>query len=330
VESVSGVVRRILPMSYPRARRCAAFVFLFVLAVVVVGGGMTITRIAEADTPVACVERDDPSCVVDVTDPGGAGAVTTPQGSVTTVGAGCTPPVGPGIPAGVDCSGCIWGPYLGVAADAGAHAELVAAGGKGEIQQQDCYPGPTTTVEYFPPDTAPPPPGVSAAQLGGRAVSLLPFPTVVTDSAPGAQGRAFAETFVNVPTFFWAGPWQTVTATANDGFKAVTATAVPSYVTWALGDGESMTCAGPGVPWSPGVTESYCSYTYAMSSVHQPQVGGDVNDRPFQVSATVTYQVSWTCAGLCGGVTAGAVGAVAGPTTLASLVVGEIQTVVTG
>ena len=90
------------------------------------------------------------------------------------------------------------------------------------------------------------------------------------------------------------------------GFKAVTATALPTVV--GSGNGRrrrGITCAGPGVPWQPGVEQSNCSYTYTTSSVHQPQIGADVNNRPFQLSATVMYQVSWTCAGQCGGITTG-------------------------
>jgi hypothetical protein len=160
----------------------------------------------------------------------------------------------------------------------------------------------------------------------------LPFPTVAVASAPGAQGRPFPQTYVNFPTFLWVdnAQWVVLSATANDGFKSVTATAMPQYVTWGMGDGHQVTCNGPGVAWHTGIESSDCSYTYATSSVHQPQVGSDVNDRPYTVSTTVTYQVSWTCTGQCGGQGAGTVGAVNGPTTDSPLVVGEIQTVVTG
>jgi hypothetical protein len=209
----------------------------------VMASGLVWSSATHAAGPVGCASSADPHCVVSVADPGNPGRATT---SNFPTGGTCVPPSGPGIPAGVDCSGCIWGPYLGVAADAGAQAELVGAGGKGQLEQQDCYPGPTTDVEFFPPGTAAPPPGVSAAQLGGKAVSLLPRPTIVTSSAPGAQGRAFAMTFVNLATFFWVGgaAWQGFTATANDGFKAVTATAAPfsSPGRWVT----AMRCPAPG------------------------------------------------------------------------------------
>lgn len=252
-----------------------------------------------------------------------------------TGGIGCTPPSGPGIPADVDCNGCIWSAYTpptGQLSDDPAYEEWLAAGGKGSVQQQDCYPGPTTTVQYFPPGAAPPPPGVPASQLAVEAVALLALPDIATGSAPGAEGRTFAMTFVNLPTFLWVdnAQWHPVSATANDGVKAVTATAVPASVVWTMGDGGSTTCAGPGVAWQPGVESSYCSYTYATSSVHQAQIGTDTNDRPYAVTAAVTYQVTWTCAGQCGGDGFGTVGPFAGPVSHVPLVVGEIQTVVTG
>ena len=79
----------------------------------------------------------------------------------------------------MDCNGCVWSAYsppAGQLSDDPAYQEWLAAGGKGDVEQQDCYPGPTTTVQYFPPGATPPPPGVPAAQLGATAVSLLPFP----------------------------------------------------------------------------------------------------------------------------------------------------------
>ena len=291
---------------------------------------------AKADGPVDCaVHPNDPACTITVSDPGGGGGgqVGQPVGTGNP-GSACVPPSGPGIPAGVDCNGCIWSAWLpgpGLQDDP-AYQQWLAAGGKGSLSQEACYPGPTTTVVYFPPGAAPPPPGVPASQLGAEAVAMLPLPAMATASAPGAIGRPFAQTFVNFPTFLWlnSAQWHDYSATANDGFKAVTAIAVPSSVTWTMGDGHATTCGGPGVAWQPGVDQSDCTYTYATSSVHQAQVGSDVNDRPYVVVAAVTYQVTWTCAGACGGVAAGSVGPVTGPGSPMPLVVGEIQTLVSG
>ena len=107
-----------------------------------------------------------------------------------------------------------------------------------------CYPGAVIHMVYLPPGTTPPPAGVPAAQLAARAVTKLPLPAMASGSAPGAQGRAFAMTFVNMPTFLWVDntAWHTYSATADDGLKAVTATATPSV---RRGAGGSAT-EGPG------------------------------------------------------------------------------------
>jgi hypothetical protein len=200
------------------------------------------------------------------------------------------------------------------------------------VYETVCYPGAAVNMVYIPPGTTPPPAGVPVAQLAARAVAKLPLPAMDAGSAPGSQGRAFAMTFVNMPTFLWVdnAAWHTYSATANDGFKAVTATATPSSVAWNMGDGHVVRCAGPGIAWHPGVEQSPCAYTYQTSSVHQPQAGADVNDRPYEVTATVTYQVTWACTGQCAGVGEGTLGPVDGPSSRMPLVVGEIQTVVTG
>lgn len=200
------------------------------------------------------------------------------------------------------------------------------------VYETVCYPTHAVNMVYLPRGVSPPPQGVPAAQLGAEATSKLPLPAMRTGSAPGAAGHAFAMTFVNMPTFLWVdnAAWHAYSATANDGIKAVTATATPSLVTWNMGDGGTTRCAGPGVAWRSGIEQSYCSYTYTRSSARQPQVGTDVNDRPYHVTATVAYQVTWTCTGQCGGANAGSVGLVDGPPSRTPLVVGEIQTVVTG
>ena len=288
-------------------------------------------RVAVADPPVECTP-DNPVCTVKVTDPGSPGQpVSDPT---PAPGGGCTPPTGPDIPPGADCNGCVWQQLTPTA----AQTLMYPAGTT--FYEVLCYSptapagsGPSSaTVVVLPPGASPPGPGVLVATLGAQAVAKLPLPTVSMASAPGAAGRLFAETFVNFPTFFWLdnAQWRPLSATANDGFKSVTATATPESATFGMGDGHQLVCNGPGVPWHAGVESSYCSYTYAASSVHRPQVGSDVNDRPYIVTATVTYQVAWTCSGACGGQNTGTVGAVNGPTSRSPLVVGEIQTVVTG
>ncbi len=97
----------------------------------------------------------------------------------------------------------------------------------------------------------------------------------------------------------------------------VDAEAKPVDAVWEMGDGEQVTCQGPGTPWAPGLDsdDAECSYTYRRTSVGAP---GDA----FEISATVRFEVV---------VTSNAPGSY-GPyqlerTTVEAVQVGEIQAV---
>ena len=68
-------------------------------------------------------------------------------------------------------------------------------------------------------------------------------------------------------------------------------TATPTRVVWDMGDGETVTCGGPGTPYDTSrpsaEQQTDCSYTYERTSAGQP------NDR-FRVTATVFWSVSFT------------------------------------
>lgn len=86
-----------------------------------------------------------------------------------------------------------------------------------------------------------------------------------------------------------------------------------------MGDGHTVTCRGPGVPYdssNPNAT-TYCSYTWTSSSAGQP--GGD-----YRVTATVYYQAAWTAAGAPGG---GSFGLIPGPSATVAVAVAESQAI---
>lgn len=97
--------------------------------------------------------------------------------------------------------------------------------------------------------------------------------------------------YVQVPTWLWLeqGWWQPYEATANAGRVWSTVRASPVTTVWRLGDGNSVSCRGPGTPWHPGMPEdgSNCTHTYRSSSASRP--GGT-----FHIEANVTIEVSWT------------------------------------
>lgn len=95
---------------------------------------------------------------------------------------------------------------------------------------------------------------------------------------------------VGVPVWLWTQPWNPQAATAAAGGIAVTVTAKITDVTWSMGDGHTVTCAGPGTAFaeSMGFRDSPdCGYRYSQPSRNQP--GGK-----YPLTATATWAVQWT------------------------------------
>ena len=166
-------------------------------------------------------------------------------------------------------------------------------------------------LEWLPTAEAQAAAPVNVAALGQQAVSRLGLGAPAIEMAPPS---GFPQ-LVNVPTWLWINPgaWQTLTATASAGTVTATATAAPVKVLWDMGDGDQVTCAGPGTPYSaanPNATTN-CSYTWT-------QAGSD------QVTATVYWSVTWTAVGAPGG---GNLGAQAGPASQVPVTVTESQAI---
>jgi hypothetical protein len=108
-----------------------------------------------------------------------------------------------------------------------------------------------------------------------------------------------------------------LTATAAVPGLTATVTATPTSVTWTMGDGGRVTCAGPGTPYDPATPfeqqSTTCSYTYHTSSAAQP---GNV----YAGRVAISYGASWTATDGTGG----NLGALTATATFAARV-GEIQ-----
>lgn len=138
----------------------------------------------------------------------------------------------------------------------------------------------------------PPAPGV-LAQL---AVRYLKIPSPVIRSSPSTGILQLT----HLPIWLWISPaiWAPVSQTAAVPGERVTATATPVSVSWQMGDGSTVTCLGPGKPYTassnPASASPDCGYTYQHSSAGQP-------GSAFQVTVTITWNITYTVNGAPGG-----------------------------
>jgi hypothetical protein len=157
---------------------------------------------------------------------------------------------------------------------------------------------------------------VDPQQLAQQARDEVPAPSpTIRMNPPADRGEV-----TNVEAWLWIAPsqWQPVTASASAGNITVTTTATPDHVVWDMGNGDTVTCNGPGKPYDtsrPASEQSTdCGYTYERSPASQ-------SDGRYHVTATVYYQVAWSATGV-------AAGGVLAPITQSSTVairVSEIQ-----
>jgi hypothetical protein len=136
----------------------------------------------------------------------------------------------------------------------------------------------------------PPAPGV----LAELAVRLLRLPGPVIRSSPATAVMQLAE----LPTWLWMAPgvWGPRSATASVPSQSVTATAAPVAAAWQMGDGHTVTCQGPGTPYtgsSPASASPDCGHTYTRSSAGQPGAA-------FRVRVTITWDITWRGGGTAG------------------------------
>lgn len=159
-------------------------------------------------------------------------------------------------------------------------------------------------LEYSCPMTGPSPSPdatthlTSPEDVARSAIGQLRLPTPRVRMNPDVK----VAQVVHVPTWLWIdqADWRSVSRTVGVPGVTVTATATPLRVVWSMGDGGSVSCAGPGTPFSslfPAASRSLdCGYVYPKSSAGQP---GEV----FTVTATVVWDVKWRGGGKSGTIT---------------------------
>jgi hypothetical protein len=211
-------------------------------------------------------------------------------------------------------AGAVTAAYRHTSSSGGAAIELVALsrsveraalpakpaapkpGQKGSWYVWKCTTAGVTDGLYHPPvwiaARQPAPGGLllpSPAQLAQMARNQLrlPQPTIMANP-PGEQ-------LVNLPSWLWlSGGWRRISATASVPGVSVTAVATPTSVTWSMGDGSTVTCAGAGTPFragnNPRAASPDCGHTYRTSSA-------DLEGQAYRVSVTVHWAVTWAGAG---------------------------------
>lgn len=164
--------------------------------------------------------------------------------------------------------------------------------------------GGTTTTNLWissAPGAPAAPPAVDPYAVALQAENSLNLPSLTIGFNPPTNA------VVNLPTWLWVDPalWHPYVVSATVGAVTATATATPTSVTWNLGDGGSLVCAGPGTAYRTDLPASAqqtsCSYVYQTTSLGQPSSDGSPNDGAFRVTATVAWQVVWTAQGAPGG-----------------------------
>lgn len=219
----------------------------------------------------------------------GAGSTDSTAGGGST-GAGATAPV------------CEW---VKLASEESLIADRLAESGDGPERGQEpgawyrhtCVgsTGSTSTIVWVTDRVDP---LVLARRAADRAA--IPSPALAFNPSP-SEGAV-----VNVETWLWVerSAWRAVSAQAASGGVTVTATAAPQRVVWEMGNGDRVTCNGPGPPYDrskrPDEQTTDCSYTYRSSSARA--AGG-----AFTVTATVSWAVTWSVTGAAGGGSLGTV-----------------------
>jgi hypothetical protein len=290
---------------------------LAVLALVAIVTSATVLNVAPAQANpwqrVDCEQHPTHSdCQVEAGEEPGGALVVGPGGQVT-----CYDAIGEETECYVEGQGWIGADgcrYLSF----GSGGPPSDATGPGAWYQRTCRTpsGVAGEVVWLPDSRAPGP-----AALGRIAASRLVLPRPVVVVNPPAQ----APQLVMLPTWLWVEEtWWSASrsASASVPAMAVTATAVPVRVVWSMGDGSTVTCEGPGTPYTseagdPAAASPDCGHTYRRASSAQP-------DGVFGVSATVTWRVSWSGGGASGS---------AGPlfsTTAVPVTVAEVRSVNTG
>jgi hypothetical protein len=158
---------------------------------------------------------------------------------------------------------------------------------------------------------------ITPAQAGAIAVARLKLPAVGPGIGPSPDLNRWKMAAVGYPLWLWAeGPTQVGSVSDSVAGLNVSLRAEVSSLTFRMGDGTTVNCAGAGDPWTeavePGTKAPNCGHTYTKPSLPQGS---------YTVAAVTNWAVTWTANGQSGVINVPAV-----QTT--DLPVGELQVLV--
>ncbi|MEV0449818.1 ATP/GTP-binding protein [Streptomyces sp. NPDC050600] len=158
---------------------------------------------------------------------------------------------------------------------------------EGAVYRVNCPSTGRVGVVFVPSGGAAPAPRIDPEVLARRAVASMRLdgPTVASPRTAGTY-------LVGMPMWMWVTPsansFGPVSASATAGGVTVTATAKVTSVRWEMGDGSTVSCAGPGTPYQDGYgarMSPTCGHRYTKAAEHQG-------------SATATWTVEWSAPAL--------------------------------
>lgn len=256
--------------------------------------------------PVCCGGgNDDPS------PPPGPGAGAGADGGDVFISSWAVGVPGGGVraPAGVVCTG--WRPAAEINIQDGA-IDVSTVGVDPDGVHRNLYFRDCGTVRQLVWVRDEDPTTLAAIALSDLQRRLITAP--VPELSPPGIG------YVNLETWLATTDPGPLAATAAIPGLSVTATATVDSTEWTTGDGDTITCDGVGVAWTPGTPDDEpapCGHTYTTHGA--PALGST----PFTISVAHTWHVTWQAT--TG--ESGDLGTIAGPTTTISYEVREIQTI---
>jgi len=215
----------------------------------------------------------------------------------------------PGGPDGGGSENDTLTPFSGAYVDAAWYYQTCRYLDTGELASSNYW-------QYTPGNPANPGPDLAA--MARQAYDEVPFGFPVPVTSPGID----IDQITGLPTWLWIEPasWTELSARAEIPGFWVEVTARPQRVVWDMGDGETVTCDGPGTPYDPAVADGAqstdCSHVFQHTSVDEP-------DGQYAASVTVEWSVAWESSTGAGATLAGA-----SRTTTFALTVTERQAVV--